>query len=154
MDVELAKAEETVPGPHAMLGGSWFELKWDGYRLAAVQGRHGSRLWSRHGTDLTEGSPRSPPPQQCPFPGTVLDGEVVIWNGARLDFDLLQQRLAGGAARIARQVREHPASYVVFDVLALNGDDLRNRPLRERRAVLENLADDLDAAVAGFPADR
>jgi ATP-dependent DNA ligase len=71
---------------------------------------------------------------------TVLDGEVVVWNGARLDFELLQQRLAGGAARIARQVREHPASYVVFDVLAINGEDLRNRPLRERRATLENMA--------------
>ena len=51
----------------------------------------------------------------------VLDGELVIWNGSRLDFDALQRRLAGGAARIAHQARTHPASYMVFDVLAWQG---------------------------------
>ncbi|MET0865855.1 MAG: ATP-dependent DNA ligase, partial [Nakamurella sp.] len=139
--VELAKAEETVPGPRAMPGGSWYELKWDGYRLATVQGAHGARLWSRNGTDLTERFPEITSAVTAVLPlGTVLDGEVVIWNGDRLEFDRLQARLAGGADRIARQVSETPASYVVFDILALNGDDLRSRQFRERRATLVDLA--------------
>ena len=65
----------------------------------------------------------------------------MIWNGSRLDFNALQRRLAGGAARIARQARTHPASYMVFDVRAVGGRDLRDEPWRVRRAALEELAD-------------
>jgi hypothetical protein len=70
----------------------------------------------------------------------VLDGELVIWNGARLDFDLLQRRLVNRAASAAALAVEHPASYVAFDVLAAGGKDVRSLPLRERRATLEGLA--------------
>lgn len=72
--------------------------------------------------------------------GTLLDGEVVAWAGDRLDFSLLQQRIAGGPATVARLARQLPASYVAFDVLAHAGVDLRRRPYTERRAVLEDLA--------------
>ena len=51
--------------------------------------------------------------------GTVLDGEVVIWNGSRLDFGLLQQRMVTAAGRIGPLVAAHPASYVAFDLLAV-----------------------------------
>jgi ATP-dependent DNA ligase len=70
----------------------------------------------------------------------VLDGEVVIWNGSRLDFGLLQQRMVTAASRIAAQVAAHPASYVAFDLLAAGGVDLRGAPLTRRRAALEDLA--------------
>ena len=141
VDVALARAEETVPGPHALPGGSVYELKFDGYRGAFVRNAAGGRLWSRNRNNLSNRFPEivTAGTQQI-NEGTVLDGEICIWNGSRLDFDLLQRRLAGGDARIARQAQEHPASYMVFDLLALDGEDLRNRPWRERRAALEELA--------------
>jgi ATP-dependent DNA ligase len=70
----------------------------------------------------------------------VLDGEVVIWNGSRLDFGLLQQRMVTAAGRIGALVAAHPASYVAFDLLAAGGADLRGRRLSRRRAALEELA--------------
>jgi len=66
--------------------------------------------------------------------GSVLDGELIIWADDRLAFDLLQHRFAGGPARAREQARDHPASYVVFDLLALAGEDLRDQPLHDRRA--------------------
>jgi ATP-dependent DNA ligase len=73
-------------------------------------------------------------------PGTVVDGEVVVWNGARLDFGLLQKRMVTPPGRISALAAASPASYVAFDLLALGGADLRGRRLRERRAELEALA--------------
>ncbi len=91
-------------------------------------------------------------------PNSVCDGELVAWSGDRLSFDLLQQRLAAGAARARALAAEHPASYVVFDLLAANGVDLRGRRFDDRRAQLQTLTtwsppmqlspitDDLDTA--------
>jgi len=139
--VELARLEERVPGAHALPGGSRYEPKWDGYRLVVVCAGPDVRLWSRNGTDLTDRFPdiAAAATAQLP-PGTVLDGEVVIWDGARLSFDLLQARMATTAARAGRLARAHPASYVAFDVLAHDGADQRRRTWSARRQILESLA--------------
>jgi ATP-dependent DNA ligase len=68
----------------------------------------------------------------------VLDGEIVIATERGLDFELLQQRLHPAASRTAKLAKETPAAYVMFDALALNGADLRNKPFEERRALLEH----------------
>ena len=73
-------------------------------------------------------------------PGTVLDGEAVIWNGSRLDFDLLQRRLVNTPRKVAALAAKHPASLMAFDVLSHGGKDRRRQPLRERRELLEELA--------------
>jgi ATP-dependent DNA ligase len=70
----------------------------------------------------------------------VIDGEAVIWTQGRLDFSALQQRLGAGARTLPGLVRETPASYAAFDVLAVAGHDARELPLRDRRALLEELA--------------
>ena len=139
--VALAKAEDTIPAARALPGGCVYELKWDGYRAAVVIGDDGTaRVWSRQGVDLSEKFPdiAGPAGRRLP-PGTVIDGEVVIYNGSRLDFDLLQRRLANSTAKIPALVRAHPASYMAFDLLAEGGQDLRDRPLIERRRLLEEL---------------
>jgi ATP-dependent DNA ligase len=64
-----------------------------------------------------------------------------VWREARLDWGQLQRRL-GSAAQIAEQVRTSPASYVAFDVLAVDGVDVRTRPWAARRALLEQLGVD------------
>jgi ATP-dependent DNA ligase len=66
----------------------------------------------------------------------------VIWHRDRLDFALLQRRLTNSPRRALALAAEHPASFMVFDVLADDWQDLRFRPLAERRDVLERLGQD------------
>ena len=70
----------------------------------------------------------------------VLDGELVVTVDGRADFSALLGRLHPAASRVARLAGETPASYVVFDLLAVGSEDLRERPYAERRARLEQLA--------------
>jgi ATP-dependent DNA ligase len=139
--VELAKPVRTIPPVSALPGGCLYEPKWDGYRLVVVRNAASTRLWSKQGRDLTDRFPDIAAAALAQVPaGTVLDGEVVIWNGSRLDFGLLQKRMVTAAGRIGALVATHPASYVAFDVLAAGGTDLRGRRLSRRRSELESLA--------------
>jgi ATP-dependent DNA ligase len=52
VELELAKAVPTLPGPQAMPGGTRRELKWDGFRAAVVRGPDTVRIWSRNKTDF------------------------------------------------------------------------------------------------------
>lgn len=139
--VELAKPVREIPAPHALPGGCRYEPKWDGYRLVIVRGAGSTRVWSKQGRDLTDRFPDVVAAAIAQVPaGTVLDGEVVVWNGARLDFGLLQQRMVTAPGRSPTLAAAHPASYVAFDVLASGGVDLRSLKLARRRAALEDLA--------------
>src|SRR3954462_757602 len=139
--VELAKPVRSIPPEGALPGGCVYEPKWDGYRLVVVRDGVSTRLWSKQGRDLTALFPEivAAAVAQVP-PGTVLDGEVVIWNGSRLDFGLLQLRMATPAGRIGTLAAANPASYVAFDLLAAGAADLRGRNLAGRRSALEGLA--------------
>ncbi len=139
--VALARPVRDLPTAAALPGGCRYEPKWDGYRLVVVRGATGTRLWSKQGRDLTDRFPDVAAAALAQVPaGTVLDGEVVVWGGERLDFALLQRRLATPPSRMAALAAAHPASYVAFDVLAAGGRDQRRRPWRSRRAALEELA--------------
>jgi hypothetical protein len=125
-----------------MPGGSRFELKWDGFRAGAVCRGSEVRLWSRNYKDFTTKFPdvqkalASQVDVDC-----VLDGELVVWNGDRLDFDALQQRMVNTATTVrARLVPAKPASFVVFDVLAVDNVDIRPMRWTARRGRLESLA--------------
>jgi ATP-dependent DNA ligase len=72
----------------------------------------------------------------------VLDGEIVIVGPNGLDFDNLLQRIHPAASRVKKLAAEHPSSFVAWDLLALDDEDLREQPQRRRRARLE-------AALAG-----
>jgi ATP-dependent DNA ligase len=135
----VARAAEVVPAETACPGGCRYEIKFDGYRLAVVRTDNAVRLWSRRGTDLTSAFPDLAAAAEFHLqPGTVLDGEAVVWANGRLSFDHLQQRMARRASRSAPA--GPPASYVAFDVLALRGEDQRRLPYTTRRARLEHLA--------------
>jgi ATP-dependent DNA ligase len=139
--VELAKPVHAIPAANALSGGCLYEPKWDGYRLVVVRGAGSTRVWSKQGRDLSDRFPDIVAAARAQVPaGTVLDGEVVIWNGSRLDFGLLQERMVTAAGRIAARVAASPASYVAFDLLAAGGEDLRGQRLSRRRAALEELA--------------
>ena len=63
------------------------EPKWDGYRAILERTREGCRVWSRNGADLTAGFPDIVDAACAQLqPGTVVDGELVVWSEGRLDF--------------------------------------------------------------------
>jgi ATP-dependent DNA ligase len=141
VDLALARSADTVPEHTACPGGCRYELKFDGFRVAVVRTPSGARLWSRRGTDLTSAFPDLAAAAEFHFrAGTVLDGEAVLWVDGRLSFDHLQLRLARRAARAGPEAP--PASYVAFDVLALDGQDQRGLIYTARRARLERLSAD------------
>lgn len=130
----LATSSEQIPEPGAMAGGCAYEPKWDGFRfLVATDERGRARAWSRQGNRLDARfvDVLDAVTDQVPA-GVVLDGEVVVWREGRLDFSALLRR---------RDPAVDPATFLVFDVLAVEGRDVRQRPWQERRALLETMAD-------------
>jgi hypothetical protein len=138
VELALAKAVESIQDAGVLPGGNVYEMKWDGFRAVCVVDVDGVSLWSRQRKDLSGYFPDvlRAAGEQIPT-GCVVDGELVVWSGDRLDFDALQVRLVTAKAAL---VRERPASFVVFDVLAVAGQDARALPFRDRRALLEELA--------------
>jgi ATP-dependent DNA ligase len=117
-----------------------FEPKWDGFRALVFRGSGEIFIQSRDLKPLDRYFPELRDALLAGVPdGAVLDGEIVIATAAGLDFDALQMRLHPAASRVARLARETPASFVAFDALAADGEDLRPRPQSERRARLERL---------------
>ncbi|MFI0742532.1 ATP-dependent DNA ligase [Streptomyces sp. NPDC021100] len=117
------------------------EAKWDGFRAGVARPFDDPvQLVSRRGTALARAFPEIVTAAERDLPpGTVADGELVIWSGEGLSFDRLQQRLRSRRG-IQRQAAEAPAHMVLFDLLysPLEGN-LMPRPYRERRAALERL---------------
>ncbi|MFF0509114.1 DNA ligase [Streptomyces fimicarius] len=137
----LARAVPTLPtGP-----GWWFECKVDGHRMVLRRTEDGVVCYSRTGRTVTSHWMDLAVPAMALPPGTVLDGEAVIWHDGRLDFGAVQARAASSLDRARALADRLPASYVVFDVLAHpghGGDALAARPYTERRtALVDVLAD-------------
>jgi ATP-dependent DNA ligase len=130
----LAKLADELPTGEGFL----FEPKWDGFR--AIVYRSGSEVFiqSRDLRPLDRYFPELHELFADKLPdGCVIDGEIVIATRQGLDFDLLQLRLHPAASRVAKLAAETPAAFVVFDLLAIGGRDIRERPQLERRARLE-----------------
>ncbi|MBU2601012.1 MAG: ATP-dependent DNA ligase [Actinobacteria bacterium] len=121
-----------------------YEPKWDGFRALAWSGDLPS-LDSRNGKPLLRYFPELAPALSALSQGTVVDGEVVVVRDGVLAFDVLQNRIHPAESRIIRLAKETPAQLVAFDLLALEGEDLRGLPFADRRARLETLMAKLEA---------
>ncbi|RFF46990.1 ATP-dependent DNA ligase [Xanthomonas campestris] len=117
------------------------EWKWDGIRLQLLRRAGEAALWSR-GEERLDG--RFPEIEQAAMglpDGTVIDGELLAWQPEQplpMPFTALQtriQRLKPGPKTLAAA----PARVVAYDLLELDGEDLRERPLHARRALLERV---------------
>jgi ATP-dependent DNA ligase len=131
----LAKLADEVPAGSGFL----YEPKWDGFR-AIVFRADDVFIQSRDLRPLDRYFPELHDVllEQLP-PGCVIDGEIVIAGPDGLDFDALQLRLHPAASRVAMLAKATPSAFVAFDLLAVDGRDVRDEPLRERRALLEQL---------------
>ena len=139
-DAELMLAE-TREQPFTKAG--WlFELKLDGYRLRAARENGEARLISRNGHDLSASFPEiTHAVAALPHGDCVLDGEVVVLDDAgHPSFQRLQNRaLLNRSLDVRRAAVETPATLYLFDLLALEGFDLRPLPVVKRKAMLEKI---------------
>jgi ATP-dependent DNA ligase len=147
----LAKLADNLPDAGDFL----FEPKWDGFRAIVfraasdvfIQSRD-LRPFDRYFPDLHETFLQALPN------GCVIDGEIVIAAPGGLDFDALQLRLHPAASRIAKLAKETPASFVAFDLLAVDGRNVMSAPQSERRALLEQLLANIAPPVYLTPTTR
>jgi ATP-dependent DNA ligase len=132
----LAKLADALPSGDGFL----YEPKWDGFRAIVYCGANDVFIQSRDLRPLDRYFPDLHAIFRERLPaGCVLDGEIVIATAKGLDFDALQLRLHPAASRVARLAEATPAGFVGFDLLALDGRDLRSQPQSARRTVLEAL---------------
>ena len=129
----LAKSVPQVP-----VGDYSYEPKWDGFRSIIFRDGDEVEIGSRNGKPMTRYFPevvaavRANLPEQC-----VVDGEIVVVVGDRLEFEVLQQRIHPAASRVRLLAEQTPARFIAFDLLALAGEDLTGQSFAERRAALE-----------------
>ena len=128
----LAKSVPDVPE-----GDYLYEPKWDGFRCIIFRDGDEVELGSRNEKPLTRYFPevvaavRAQLPPRC-----VIDGEIVIAGEVGLDFEALLQRIHPADSRVRMLAETTPAAFVAFDLLALDGESLLERPQAERRELL------------------
>ncbi|MDX0469940.1 hypothetical protein GOC67_30060 [Sinorhizobium medicae] len=114
------------------IGPDWaYEVKWDGYRLAVHIESGRVRILTRGGYDWTDRFPSiADDARRLAVKTAILDGEAVVLNDqGRSDFGMLQRALG----RLPSAVEAGAIVFYAFDLLYLDGRDLRRLPLRERR---------------------
>jgi bifunctional non-homologous end joining protein LigD len=118
-----------------------FEMKWDGIRALAYCDGGQLRLETRTLRDVTVSWPELRPLATAVGRSVLLDGEIVAFDATGVpSFQLLQERMHVASDVVAaRKSAEVPASFLVFDVLHLDGRSLLPGPFVERRAVLDEL---------------
>jgi bifunctional non-homologous end joining protein LigD len=124
-------------------GPGWtHEVKHDGFRLLARKEGERVTLWTRHGTRFTDRFPRiAETVRGLPVEHVLIDGEAVALRpDGHSDFEAI--RTKAGAAT---------AAYVTFDLLQLDGKDIRQHPIEDRRAELERIVTGADAILFSEP---
>jgi DNA ligase 1 len=126
------------------------EWKWDGIRGQIIKRNNEFFVWSRGEELVTEKFPEYDAFKNTLPDGTVLDGEIICIapekvNGilSPLPFAVLQTRI-GRKNITKKQLTEAPVSFIAYDLLEWNGEDFREKPLTERRQLLEKIIADID----------
>jgi bifunctional non-homologous end joining protein LigD len=110
------------------------ELKWDGYRQTVVIRDGRAQIWSRNSLPWTSRLPGiAAALEKLPVREAILDGELVAGQGRRDDFGLLQRTLATKA-------KKGPLTFILFDLVYVDGVSLMATPLLERKQLLKELA--------------
>jgi ATP-dependent DNA ligase len=132
----LAKAATKLPTGE----GLFYEPKWDGFRCIVFRDGDEVELGSRNERPLTRYFPevveavKAALPERC-----VVDGEIVIQTGDRLDFEALLQRIHPAESRVNLLAETTPGTFVAFDLLALGDESFLETPFGERQARLREV---------------
>ncbi len=136
MLAELGKGEPPA-------GEEWvYEIKWDGVRAICFIESSKLRMISRNGNAIDKQYPElSILPHHLRARQAIVDGEIAALDPqGRPSFELLQRRInVAEASAIARLARSHPVVFYAFDLLYLDGRDLRGKPLLERKKLLKEI---------------
>jgi ATP-dependent DNA ligase len=127
----LAELRRELP-----VGDYWYEPKWDGLRCLAVVDDDAVELASRHGRPLARYFPEVTRALAALGRRAIIDGELVVVGAGGFDFAALLGRVHPARSRVERLARETPASFIAFDLPALDDESLVARPFAERRAAL------------------
>lgn len=147
----LAKPTDGVPDGEGWL----FEPKWDGFRALIFRDGDDVLIQSRDLKPLDRYFPELAAPLRAALPERcVVDGEIVIAGAHGLDFDALLLRIHPAESRVAMLAATSPASYVAWDVLALDDADLTLRSQSERRTLLEGILAEAVPPIHLTPATR
>jgi DNA ligase-1 len=140
----LAYALEVKP-EELGAGSLWqAEWKWDGIRGQIVKRNGELFIWSRGEELVTDQFPELHFLRERLSDGTVLDGEILsVKDGNVQVFSILQQRLNRKTINKA-QLNDAPVGFFTYDILEFHGADIREKPLLERRKILEQVVKDLD----------
>jgi ATP-dependent DNA ligase len=145
----LAKRVSELPAGESFI----FEPKWDGFRVLVFRDGDEIVLQSRDQKPLNRYFPELLPKIAAELPGrAVLDGEIVIALGDRLDFGALQQRIHPAASRVKLLAQQTPASIVFFDLLSVGDEDLSSVAFEQRRQRLERVLAQVEAPLHLTPA--
>lgn len=145
----LAKAAADLPE-----GDGWlYEPKWDGFRAIVFRDGDDVLTQSRDLKPLDRYFPELAEPLRANLPlRCVVDGEIVIARDGALDFEALLLRIHPAESRVRLLASEAPASFVAWDLLALDDQDLRSAPQGERRGRLAEVLDGAKPPVHLTPA--
>ncbi|MGJ3254396.1 MAG: ATP-dependent DNA ligase [Elainellaceae cyanobacterium] len=128
------------------------EWKWDGIRAQVIKRADQVFIWSRGEDLITHQFPEIEDCFQAVPNGFVLDGEILCWaagDDRPLNFNYLQKRL--GRKRVSQKLREeNPARFIAYDLLEYYGQDIREKPLSDRRKLLVETLDTFDLNLIGF----
>jgi bifunctional non-homologous end joining protein LigD len=116
-------------------GDNWLhEIKYDGYRLQIHLDKGRVTIRTRTGLDWTKRFSAIAAAFDIPVDRAIFDGEVVAVKDGRTNFSELQAALAAG--------RQEALTFNIFDLLFLEGFDLRDSPLSERKRILKELLEE------------
>jgi bifunctional non-homologous end joining protein LigD len=143
LDAARLRPMLATPAERAFSREGWlFELKYDGVRALAEAGGGHARLFARTGGERTRLYPElAVALAHLPVKHAILDGEIVALDArGRASFERIQRRFTQTSGADAEALRrELPVVYYAFDCLAVDGFDLRKRPLEQRKRILAAL---------------
>lgn len=123
------------------------EWKWDGLRGQLIKRQGEFFVWSRGEELVTDKFTELQALRELLPDGTVIDGEIICWqNNAPLPFQVLQTRI-GRKNASAKFLKEAPIVLIAYDLMELDGEDLRNKPLSYRRNKLDELVKDVNLPI-------
>ena len=122
-----------------------YELKWDGERCIASLDLQTTELRNKRNVKMLTKVPELSELHKQVRKPCILDGELVCFVNGKPDFSIIQRRsLMSNIFKIGLEAKKHPATFIAFDILWLDGEDLTMQPLLMRKKALQKTVKEND----------